>query len=176
MTLAGRRELAPGGARLDPPAQLLLAAEPVQHFELIRGPCEPPLLELARHRQHALDGGGDVLAGGGAAPRVRAGAAVAEDLAGDDERVLVLRAQLAELVELVGQVELGLDVRLLAGRADERRVALRPEQQPHRLGQDRLPGAGLAGDRVQAGRQLELGLPDQDEVLDSQAAQHRCPS
>ena len=47
------------------------------------------------------------------------------------------------------------------------------EQQPDRLREDRLPRAGLAGDRVQPGRELELGLADEDEVLDAQATQHR---
>ena len=58
------------------------------------GPREPPLLELPRHRDHALDGGRDVLAGGRAAPRVRARAPVGEDAPRDDERVLVLGPQL----------------------------------------------------------------------------------
>ncbi len=151
---------------------MLLAAEAVEHLELVRGPREPPLLELARHREHALDGRRDVLPGRRAAPGVGAGAAVAEDAARDEQRVLVLRAQPVQLVELLRQVELRLDVGLLPGRADERVVALRAEEQPDRLGEDRLARTGLARDRVQPGRQLELGLPDEHEILDSQAAQH----
>ena len=42
------------------------------------------------------------------------------------------------------------------------------------MGEDRLAGARLARDRVQAGVELELGLPDQDEVLDAQPAEHGC--
>ena len=38
-----------------------------------------------------------------------------------------------------------------AGRADQRRVAARAEQQADRVREDRLARAGLAGDRVQAG-------------------------
>ena len=70
-------------------------------------------------------------------------------------------------------VELGLDVRLGAGGPDEAVVALRAEQQADRLREDRLARAGLAGDRVQAGRELELRLPDQHEVLDAEPAQHQ---
>ncbi len=171
-----RQKLAPGRACVGAPAQLLLAAEPVEHLELVRRPREPALLELAGHRDDTLDGRGDVFARRRAAPCVRPRAPVAEDTPRYEQRVLVLRPQLGELVELLGQVELGLDVRLLARRPDERVVALRPEQQPDRLREDRLAGAGLAGDRVQAGRELELGLPDEDEVLDTEPTQHRRPS
>ncbi len=170
------QQLPPGGARLAPPAQLLLAAEPVEHLELVCRPREPPLLELARHGDHPLDGGADVLACRRAAPRIRARAPVAEDAAGDEQRVLVLGPELDERLQLLRvvleQVELRLDVRLRPGRADERIVALRPEQEPDRLGQDRLPRTGLAGDRVEPGRELQLRLPDQHEVLDAQPSQH----
>src|SRR5207302_9633091 len=36
-----------------------------------------------------------------------------------------------------------------------------------------LARAGLAGDRVQPGHELELGVADQDQILDAQTAQHR---
>src|SRR6185437_4196137 len=72
----------------------------------------------------------------------------------------------------VRQVELRLDVRLAAGRADQRRLALRAEQEADRAGEDGLPGAGLAGDRVQAAVELELGAADEDEVVDPEPAQH----
>src|SRR5581483_11016178 len=114
-----------------------------------RRPRDAPLLELSRHRDDALDGRGDVLPRGGSPPRVRARAPVREDAPGHDERVLVLGPQLAELVELCRKIELRFDVRLLAGRADEALAALRAEEQPERLREDRLPRAGLAGDRVE---------------------------
>ena len=84
-------QVAPSRPRGGPAGELLVAAEPVEHLELIGRPREPALLELARHRDHALDCGGDVLAGGRASPGVGARAAVGEDAAGDDERVLVIR-------------------------------------------------------------------------------------
>ena len=93
-------ELAPRGARVGAAAELVLAAEPVEHLELVRRPREAALLELPRHRDHALDRGGDVLAGRRAAPRVRARAPASGDAPRDEQRVLVLRLQLRELVEL----------------------------------------------------------------------------
>ena len=144
------KQLAPGAARVAD--HLGGAGERVEHGELIARSREPPLLELAAHREQALDRGGHVLARGAPAPGVGARAPVGEDPARDDERLLTLRPQLGERSERVGvrQVELGLDVRLAARRPDRRRVAARSEQQPDRVREDRLAGAGLAGDRVQA--------------------------
>ena len=165
-------QLAPGRSSCGAAGELLLAAEAVEHLELVRRPRQPPLLELARHRDQTLDGGGDVLPRGRTAPGVGARPAVGEDAPRDDERVLVLRSQLAELLELRREIELRLDVGLLAGRADVRVVALRAEEEAERLREDRLAGAGLARDRVQAGRELELGFADEDEVFDAEAPKH----
>src|SRR5581483_3504958 len=154
-------ERAPRITRFGTARELLLPAEAIEHLELVGRPREPPLLELARHRDDALDHRGNVLPRGGPAPRVRARAAVGEDAAGDEQRVLVLRPQLAELVELRREIELSLDVRLRAGSADEAFAALRTEEQAERLREDRLPRAGLACDRVQSGRELEVGLADE---------------
>src|SRR5205823_3780495 len=63
-------------------------------------------------------------------------------------------------------------VRLVRARADERRVALRAEQESDRLREDRLARSGLARDRAEPGGGLELGLADQDEVLDAEPAKH----
>ena len=89
-----------------------------------------------------------------------------------------MRLQLGEALEAVlveqsrRELEFGLDVGLVRGRAQEGRIALRAEQEPDRLGEDRLAGARLAGDRVQPWRERELGLADQDEILDAEPAQH----
>ena len=165
-------ELAPCRSRGCAAGELLLAAETVEHLELVGRTREPALLELARHRDHALGGGRDVLSRGRAPPGVRARATVAEDPAGDDERILVLGPQLPEFVEVVGEIELRLDVRLLPGCPDVRVVALRAEQQAERLGEDRLARARLPRDRVQSGSKLELGLLDKDEVLDAEPPKH----
>ena len=124
---ASSRQAARASARR---RELLLAAEPVEHLELVRRPREAPLLELPRHRDHALDRGGDVLARGRAAPGVRARAPVAEDAPRDEQRVLVLGPQLGELVELVRQVELGLDVRLRAGGPTNASSPFVPSRRP----------------------------------------------
>ena len=167
-----RRQLAPGTPRLTD--GLTCPGEGVEHRQLVRGPGQPPLLELAAHREQALDRCRHVLARGAAAPRVGARAPVGEDPACDDERLLALGPQLGELAQRVGigQVELGLDVRLAPGRPDRGGVAARPEQQADRAREDRLARARLAGDRVEPLVEGELGLADEDEVLDAEAAQH----
>ena len=72
-----------------------------------------------------------------------------------------------------GDVQLSLDVGVCALCAHERGVPTRPEQQPHRLREDRLARTRLTGDRVQAGGELELRLADQDEVLDAEPTKQR---
>src|SRR5205814_4495469 len=120
----------------------------------------------------------EVLPRDGAAPGVGARPAVGEDPAREREARLVLGLKLGERLhallveEALWQVELGLDVRLAAAGPDVGRVAFRAEQQADRLREDRLARAGLPGDRGQPARRLELGLPDQDEVVDAQAAKH----
>ena len=176
-----RPELPPGGAQLHPQPQLLLADERVEDVELVRGPREPALLELARHRDQPLRRCGQILPRSAPAPRVGARPAVREHAPRQDEPLLVLRLQVGERLELIlveqpgRDVELGLHVCLLRPRADERRVALRAEQEPDRLGEDRLPGAGLAGDRVQPRSRLEVRLADEDEVLDAEPTKQRSP-
>src|SRR5262249_54732945 len=124
-------ELTPGVAEPVAPAQVVGPDEAVEDGELGRGAREGPRLELSGHGHEALRSAGDVLPGGRASPGVRARAPVGEDAPGDDEPVLVLRANLAEgfeplLVEELGRYrELGLDVRVRAGEADVARVALR---------------------------------------------------
>ena len=126
------------------------SAERIEDVELERRTREPALLELARHRDEALHRGCDILARDRPAPRVCARAPVAEDPPRDDEPGLALGPQLGERGELVvveepfRHVELGLDVRLGPVAADRRRVGARPEQQPDRLREDRLPRPRLA--------------------------------
>ena len=178
MAAAGDRELPPGDAELRAALRLLLAGERVEQAELVRGPRQPTLLELARHGDQALGGRGEIVAGRRAAPRVGAGAAVGKDAAREHEPFLVLGPQLGERLELLvleerrGRLQLGLDVGLDGVGADERGVPSRTEEEADRLREDRLPRAGLAGDRVQARREVELGLADEDEILDPEPAQH----
>ncbi|MCZ7587667.1 MAG: hypothetical protein M5U27_02140 [Gaiella sp.] len=174
----GRGERVPCLARLVAAKTLLGAGEGVEQVELVRRPREPPLRELARERKQPLGRGDEVVPGDAPAPRIGARAAVRRHAAGDDEPGLVLRPELAERVEALlveealRNVELRFDVRLCAGRAHRRGVALPPEQKPDRLRDDRLPGTRLARQRDEARRELEIGLADEDEILDPQPAQH----
>ena len=71
----GPLQLAPRrarGGRVD-------ARERVEHVALVRRARQPPLLELAAHREKCLRGGSDVLPRGAPTPRVGARAAVGED-------------------------------------------------------------------------------------------------
>ena len=169
---AGGAELAPRQRSLAAALELLGAAERVEDVELEGRAGEPTLLELARHRDQPFRSRRDVLARDRTTPGVRARAPVAEDAAGEHETGLALRPQLGErrhvvlVEEPVGNIELGFDVRLGALAPDRGRIRTRPEQQPHRLREDRLPGPGLPGDRVQPGPEGQVGLPDEDEVLD----------
>ena len=175
--LAGGTKLAPGDPQRGPAPELPLAGEPVEQIELVRRTGEAALLELPRHRDEPLGRRRDVFARGAPAPRVRTCATVREDAPGEYEAVLALRSQFRECARLLveealGRLELGLDVRFVAVRPDEAGVPARAEQQADRLREDRLAGAGLAGDRVQARRERELRLADQDEVLDAEPAKH----
>ena len=175
---ARRGQLAPGGAHRPTPAELLFPDERVQDLQLVPRAREPALLELAGHADEELGSGGQVLSRRRAAPRVRARPSVGEDPAGEHEARLVLGPQLAErfqsllVEEPIGDVELGLDVRLLAGRPDRVGIALGAEEKPDRLRQNRLPCPRLPGDRVQALGELEVGFLDEDQVLDSESAEH----
>ena len=175
----GSLELAPRRAQPRAPAELLVAAVGIENVELIRRASQPALLELARHRHEPLGGGRHVLARRRAAPGVRARAPVPEHAPGDDDVFLAVGPQLEQRQDVVllerarRRLELGLDIRIGALGAHERGVPARAEQQPHGLREDRLPRAGLPGDRVQTRGKLELGLADEDEVLDAQPTKQR---
>ena len=61
--------------------------------------------------------------------------------------------------------------RVLAG-ADEVARRAAAEQQADGLDQDRLAGAGLAGQDVEAGVELDLDRVDDREVRDAEEAEH----
>ena len=141
------------------------------------GARQATLLELARHGDESLDERGQLLARDAPAPGVGARASVGEDPARGDQGRFVGGLQLGDRREVgvvedpVREIELGLDVRLVGARAEVAGVAARAEQQAERLREDRLPRPGLARDRVQARRDRQLGVADEDEVLDAEAAQ-----
>ena len=133
------------------------------------------MLELAAHRDQRLRGRRDVLTRSAPPPGIGARASVGEDAPREHDPVLTLGPQLREHAErvVVGAVELGLDVRLVAGGPDQRGVALGAEEQADRVREDRLARTRLARDRVQPRPELELRLADQDEVRDAERAEHR---
>src|SRR5262249_37471256 len=151
----------------------------IEHVELVRGTAEASLLELSGHRDQPIGDARNVLARGASAPGVGARPAVAEDAPREDEAVLVRWAQVGDRLEVRvldqprADLQLWLDVCLRAVRADQRRIPPAAEQEADRLGENRLPRSRLAGDRVEAGREVELGVADEDEVLDAQTAQHQ---
>ena len=89
------------------------------------GAGQPALLELAGHRDQPLTGWREVVAGGAAAPRVRAGAPVSEDPPREHEAVLARGPQLGECHQLLvveesrRRFQLGLHVGLCAVLPDE---------------------------------------------------------
>ena len=177
--LSSMSKRAPRQPSLTAAAKLVVAAVRVEHVELVRGPGESPLLELAGHRDQPLGGGREVLARDGPPPRIGARAAVGEDPARKHEAGLVLGRQLCErgqllvFEEALGQVELRFHVGLAAGGADRPCVTFGAEQEADRLREDRLPRTGLAGDRRQSLGRRELSLLHEDEVLDPEATKQR---
>ena len=156
-----------------------LADERIEDVELVCRAGEPTLFELTRHRDQSLGCCRQLLSRNCATPRIRPRAAVGEHPTREDEARLILGPQLDECLELavieefVGQVELGFDVRLGAGRPDRRSVTLDAEEESDRLREDRLARACLAAQDVEPRLELELSLSNQDEVLDPEATKHR---
>ena len=164
--------------RVAPPPCLLAAAKASSTSSWYEA-REPPLLELAGHRP-----------GGARPPRrdPRAPPSCPTRTPGCGRRRRPgarapapprPRAQLGErrqsllvVEEPVRRLELGLDVRLAAG-GPTAAASPRAEQQADRLREDRLPGAGLAGDRVEPEAARARPREDQHEVLDAQATEQR---
>ena len=168
----GGGERAPGVPGLAATHALVGPDEGVEQVELVGRAREPPLRELPGECQQPVGGGHEVVAGDAATPGVRPGAPVGGDAPGDHEAGLVVGPKLPERLEplLVEEplrdVQLGLDVRLGTGGADGGGVALRAEEEPDRLRDDRLARAGLARESDEPRSELEVRFADQDEVLD----------
>ena len=71
-----------------------------------------------------------------------------------------------------GQLEHRGDLALLGALAHQRRIASRTERQRERIEQDRLAGAGLAGQHRQAAGEIDVEPIDQDNVADREPGQH----
>ena len=148
-------------------------AEAVEDLQLRGGERQLAVLVLAVEGEQALPQALQVGDGGGAAVDVRAGPPVGADAPREHDLLGVGGEQLAALgVQLRGQREAALDVGLGGAGAHDPGAGAPAEQQVEGVGEDGLAGAGLAGEDVQPGGQLELGPLDQEEVLDAQFVQH----
>ena len=128
--LARCRQGAPCLPRVAPARGLLLAEERIEDIELIRGPGEPSLLELPRHRDQPLGRGGEVLTRNRTSPRVRPRTPVCEDATGENDPPLVLRPELEERVELAVVEEPVSHVELAPRRTPPSPQARRPPPHP----------------------------------------------
>ncbi len=173
----GVAQRAPGGRHRAEAGGLLLAGVGIEQLALHGRTPEPARLVLRDHADEALARRLERRPRGRAPADERLPAAVRPEPAGEDEAVLVFRHEVADavvrrLLDVRGQVELRLDVRLRGMRADEPRVARGAEHEPERAREHGLAGAGLARQHRQPGAEPEVGRADQDEVLDGESAQH----
>ena len=98
-----------------------------------------------------------------------AGAAVGELGAAQDQLVLVgdvvgLEDRARRVI--AADLEHGGDLPLLRALADQRLVAAAAERQREGVQQDRLAGAGLAGEHGEPRGEIDVQLVDQDDVAD----------
>ena len=165
----------------------LRPGEAVQQLELRRGERQPAVLVLAEEGHEPPAERLEVRRRGGAAtderPRAPRGADPTgqHDLGGRGLLVLFVRvpgdplAQVRQprlLEQARGQLEHPFDVGLAGARAHNARPGPASQQEVERVGEDRLPRAGLAGDGREPLTGPQLGPLDQQEVLDAQLEEH----
>ena len=85
---------------------------------------------------------------------------------------IVLRQQATRRM-LPADVEGGGHLALLGAFANQSRVAARTERQRKRVEQDRLAGAGLAGQRGKACAEVDIQAIDQNDIANGKAGEHR---
>ena len=166
-------ERAPGGCHLRAQRRQRLAAGGIQQVELHGRAHEPARLVLGDHLDQRLADALEVVARAAAAVEQRARAALAPDAAGHDDALGALGCELGQLLGQLDVRERRLDVGLGAGRADERGVGAAAQQQADRLGEDRLAGARLARQHVQARVQRQPRGAHEHEVLDDELLEHQ---
>ena len=174
-----RHDLGVGFAVAAAALELLGAREAIEDLELRRGQHQPAVLVLpvegeqpGAERPQVARRCGTPLHEGARPPRGR-DPAPEDDLVGVGGKALAQLGQLGIGEQLLGKREDSLHVGLIGSGADDLRARLSAHQQVERVGEDRLPRPGLAGDRVQPAREAELGALDQQQVLDPQLVQHR---
>jgi hypothetical protein len=139
------------GAGIEQALRLVL---PVHHGQERR-----QLAQRVRGHQRAVDGGA-ALAGGLHLP--------------PDDDLVVVRGQAETLDRLAGAP--ALDHRLHHGAVgagpDELARSARAEDQPERIDEDGLAGAGFAGEEGQPRPQLQLGARDERYITDPEQFKH----
>jgi hypothetical protein len=121
--------------------------------------CE--FAQLRQGRRAAVDPGARAAVGAQRASQLAAGAVVEFLLAQPGERF-------GRLVE----VEFGVQFGARGAVADHAAVGAKARQEPERIDQQRLAGAGFAGNDGHAGAEFEFGGGDNGEILDRQAVEH----
>ena len=104
-----------------------------------------------------------------------AGAAVGELRAPQDQLTVrgdVMRRQQRPCRVLAGQLERRRHLTLLRALAHQARIAARAEREREGIEQDRLAGAGLAGQHREPGVEVDIEPIDQHDVADREAGQH----
>ncbi len=173
-----RGDLGMGLAVAGAPLQVLLAGEPVQRLQLRRGEGQLAVLVLAVEGEQPRAERPQLRRGGRAALQEGRGPARGRDAPSQHDLARVLGQALGDLrqlgiVEQPGrELEHALDVGLRGARPHDLGPRLPAHDQVQRVGQDRLAGAGLPRDRVQARPEAELGPLDQEQVLDPQLEEH----
>ena len=113
----------------------------------------------------------------GLAVQVRAAAAVAADEATDRQLVgrvdRLLAQQPHQRTTRIAEVETAAHLGALGAVAHDFAAGATAGEQLQRIDDDRLAGAGLAGEHGQAGPELDLGGIDDRQIADLQVGQHR---
>ncbi len=158
--------------------QVLGPGEAVEHLHLGRGDRQLAVLVLAVEGEQATAEQLQLGGARGAAGEEGGGAAGGGDAAAEDDLLGLLGQARGDLRQLRllqqpgRQVEDALHPGLPGPRPDDLRPRLAAHQQVERVGEHRLPRAGLAGDRVQPLAEPQLGLLDQQQVLDPKLTEH----
>ncbi len=173
--LLGRAPYLPGGAHRGDQRREREAAMMVKQRALQRRLEQRLLLVLAVDLDQQLAEPAQQAAADRLVVDEGARAAVGRDQAAQHQLVLGGDAVLGEQALHAAVAEVGErrgDRALRRTLAHQRAVGAPAEREPHGIEQDRLAGAGLAGQHAEAFGELEVEPLDQDDVADHEAGQH----
>ena len=152
---------------------MVARAKAVEDLQLGRGQRQLAMLVLSVEGEQRTADLAQIGDGGRAPAEVSTGAPVGAHPAGERELLRFGADALAELLaQTLGQVEDPLDVCLTGPRTNDSWACPPTQEQVERMRQHRLARAGLTREHVQPGRQAQLRLLDQQEVLDAKLLQH----